>query len=272
MLNPEADLSERSAIERAWTFAPISSDDARATSRYSGRGRDGQLVRLLESAEPSIFERVAHDAFRAFVAAESFPCVGAKSALNRDGYRFGAYESLLDARTSEGLARDLVAFSHERGALPGEFTTFVSVFRDRAAIESEAGFEAALWKQLQRLHDLDARHHGWDPKVSSDPSDPGFSFSIAGVAYFVVGLHPLASRSARRFAWPALIFNPHEQFERLRASGGFDRFRDRIRTRDIALDGGLNPNVTDFGTASEGRQYSGRPVEADWACPFRPRS
>ena len=272
MVSPKADPFERLAIERAWTLAPFSSDAALATSRYAARSQDGSLVRLLESSEPSLFERITHEAFRAFVAAESFPCVGAKSAFNRDGYRFGAYESLLDPRTSEGLARDLVAFSHERDALPGEFTTFVSVFRDREAIESEAGFEAALWNQLQRLHDLDARHHGWDPRVSSDPSDPAFSFSIAGVAYFVVGLHPLASRSARRFAWPALVFNPHDQFERLRASGSFERFRDRIRERDIALDGGLNPNVTDFGSVSEGRQYSGRPVEDDWQCPFRPKA
>ena len=260
---------EMSSIERAWQAVAAPTDAARSASRYSARSETGELVRLLDTSQTSIFEHVAHAAFRDFVAAEKFPCVGAKSAVNRNAYRFGAYESLADMATSEGLARDLVAFSNERDALAGDFSTFVSVFRDRDSIDSEAGFEAALWGQLQRLHDLDASAHAWDPAVSSDPSDPHFSFSIAGTAYFVVGLHPLASRSARRFAWPALVFNPHEQFQRLRDSGNFERFRDRIRERDIALDGSLNPNVVDFGTLSETRQYSGRPVEADWQCPFR---
>ena len=264
--------TEPSSIEIAWHAAAGAGDTARSTSRYAARSQGGDLVRLLESSEPSAFELVAHDAFRAFVAAEAFPCVGAKSALNRNGYRFGAYDSLLDPKTSEGLARDLVAFTHERDMLAGDFSTFVSVFRDRDAIDSEAGFEAALWGQLQRLHDLDSVSHAWDPAVSSDPSDPHFSFSIAGTAFFVVGLHPLASRSSRRFAWPALVFNPHEQFQRLRDSGNFERFRDRIRARDMALDGSLNPNVVDFGTLSETRQYSGRPVAADWQCPFRPNT
>jgi FPC/CPF motif-containing protein YcgG len=269
MSNVETGLADRqSSIERAWQAVANPTDAARTASRYAARSETGELIRLLDTSQ-AIFEHVAHGAFRNFVAAEKFPCVGAKSALNRNAYRFGAYESLTDPSSSAGLARDLVAFSNESDALAGDFSTFVSVFRERDSIESEAGFEAALWGQLQRLHDLDAGIHAWDPAVSSDPSDPHFSFSIAGKAYFVVGLHPLASRSARRFAWPALVFNPHEQFQRLRDSGNFERFRDRIRERDIALDGSLNPNVVDFGTLSETRQYSGRPVEADWQCPFR---
>jgi FPC/CPF motif-containing protein YcgG len=42
------------------------------------------------------------------------------------------------------------------------------------------------------------------------------------------------------------------------------------RKRDIALQGSLNPNLADFGTAPETRQYSGRPVGPDWRCPFHP--
>ncbi|MEP6902345.1 MAG: YqcI/YcgG family protein, partial [Actinomycetota bacterium] len=29
-----------------------------------------------------------------------------------------------------------------------------------------------------------------------------------------------------------------------------------------------NPNLSDFGTQSEARQYSGRAVEHEWKCPF----
>jgi FPC/CPF motif-containing protein YcgG len=41
-----------------------------------------------------------------------------------------------------------------------------------------------------------------------------------------------------------------------------------IRNRERNLQGNLNPNLADFGTRSEARQYSGRPVEEGWRCPF----
>jgi hypothetical protein len=41
-----------------------------------------------------------------------------------------------------------------------------------------------------------------------------------------------------------------------------------IRSRERNLQGTLNPNLGDFGVRSEARQYSGRPTEPDWRCPF----
>ncbi len=41
-----------------------------------------------------------------------------------------------------------------------------------------------------------------------------------------------------------------------------------IRDRERNLQGDLNPNLADFGTRSEARQYSGRPMEEQWRCPF----
>ena len=69
---------------------------------------------------------------------------------------------------------------------------------------------------------------------------------------------------------PTLVFNLHAQFEQLRASGTFSRMRDRIRARDRALQGQINPMVSDHGTSSEARQYSGREVGPDWRAPFEP--
>ncbi|MNR56963.1 YqcI/YcgG family protein [compost metagenome] len=48
--------------------------------------------------------------------------------------------------------------------------------------------------------------------------------------------------------------------------------QDAIRTRDIALQGSINPVLARFGEASEARQYSGRAVEADWQCPFHSKA
>jgi uncharacterized protein len=82
-------------------------------------------------------------------------------------------------------------------------------------------------------------------------------------------LHPNASRPARRFSRPALVFNLHDQFERLREEGRYDRMRERIVERDLALAGSINPMLARHGEVSEARQYSGRKVEAGWRCPFQ---
>jgi len=81
-------------------------------------------------------------------------------------------------------------------------------------------------------------------------------------------MHANSSRDARRFPWPALIFNPHEQFERLRADGKWKRMQETIRKRDETLQGSINPMLTDFGVRSEARQYSGRQVDETWRAPF----
>ncbi len=255
-------------LESAW-LNPFASDAARAHSSYHGR-HEGELIRLLDTAPVGAFAQVAHDAFRTFCLDDAFSCLGAKSALRRETYRFGVYDRLDDAAVTEGLARDLFAFTTERRGFEGDFTTFIAVFRERDAGD-ELAFERALWSQLQRLHDLDARYHPWDARVSDDPESSKFSFSVAGDAFFVIGMHPGASRTARRFAWPTLVFNAHEQFENLRADGRFVPLQRRIRERELLLDGRINPNLADYGYHSEARQYSGRPTEPTWTCPFRPR-
>jgi uncharacterized protein len=98
--------------------------------------------------------------------------------------------------------------------------------------------------------------------LSADPDDPRFSFSFARRAFYVIGLHPRSSRWARRFAWPTLIFNAHDQFEDLHAHGQFGRLKEAINRRDSALQGRPNPRLTEFGTASEAPQYAAREVDS----------
>lgn len=210
-------------------------------------------------------------AFLDHVAAPDFPCVGAKAALAQ-----GAIHTLMlgpmgeranDARLLDGL----VGFGRFLGRQPEGSTvvhSFVALF-DGPRDTDEQRFEALLWSQLQRLHRLDVqRGNAWAPGVSRDPDDPRFSLSLGGHPFFVIGLHPGASRIARRFGWPALVFNSHAQFDRLRADGRYPKMQRATRARDLRLQGSLNPNLADFGTAPETRQYSGRAVEPDWRCPF----
>jgi FPC/CPF motif-containing protein YcgG len=211
-------------------------------------------------------------AFDAFVGDTRYPCLAAKGLARRDDYALHVYDSLGSTAATRALADGLGAFARAATAGgDGPFTAFVAVFARRPSM-SEAEFERRLWIQLQDLHDRDDPSSAWDPAASDDPGDPRFSFSFTGTALFVIGLHPDSSRIARRFAWPALVFNPHAQFERLRRDGRFDRLRDRIRARDEALQGHINPNLADFGEQSEARQYSGRDTTKDeWRCPFHSR-
>ena len=265
-----ATASERNGAKRgvARRLNPFDGEPALESSSYAAFA-DGRLVRVPSQERAAPLQEFVHDSFRSLVLNPKFSCVGAKSAVRRGGYRFGLYDSLGSPGTTSGLARDLFEFVEDQPFLEGEFTTFVASFGGPVTAD-EGQFEKLLWAQLQRLHEKDRVHHPWDPAVSPDPKDSNFAFSFAGRAFFVVGLHPGASRFARRFAWPTLIFNTHEQFQKLREEGRFGRLREVIRAREIALQGDLNPNLGDFGEFPEARQYSGRPAEEDWRCPFHP--
>ncbi len=222
----------------------------------------------MDSSATASLERLVREAFEGFAGGDGHPCLGARSVVRRKAYDLHLYSRLGTVAAARALNGDLARFG--RTVRRGELTSFVAVFSEPTA-SSEARFSQLLWRQLQRMHDLDRVNHPWDPSVSSDPDDPHFSFSVAGAAYFVVGLHSGSSRWARRFTWPALIFNPHQQFTDLRESGDYDRLRALIRGRDTALQGSVNPALRDYGVMSEAGQYSGLAVSDHWRCPLHVR-
>ncbi|GJE37005.1 FPC/CPF motif-containing protein YcgG [Methylobacterium persicinum] len=165
----------------------------------------------------------------------------------------------------------LLAFIARYKSSPDLFQSFAVVFEGPDRISEEA-FEASLWARAQSLSDKDSwLGQPYDETVVDDPDNPHFSLSFGGEAFFVVGLHPGASRPARRFGSPVMVFNLHAQFERLRAEGRYEKLRASILQRDEALAGSVNPMLARHGESSEARQYSGRQVGADWRCPFNPR-
>jgi FPC/CPF motif-containing protein YcgG len=244
--------------------SPFASPAAIENSFY-GRVRGGHLE--LDRAHPlrKLGEEI-HAALRAQIHDPDFPCVGAKSIVNQEGYVFNLYPQLADEGSTAGLALDLERYIGERERLPGEFTSFIASFVE-PKMRTPKDFESLLWSQLAALHALDREHYGWSETVSSDPEDKRFSFSFAGQPFFVVGLAPSSRRWARRFPWPTLVFNDHLQFERLRQEQQFDRIRQVIRDRDEKLHGSVNDVLADYGTHSEARQYAGRKVGENWRCP-----
>ena len=210
--------------------------------------------------------------FRSFIADRSFPCVGAKAALKRDGMRFIVARDFRSGWDDLRIMPALFEIAARYRAEPELFQSLVVLFEGGAPLD-EARFEKGLWKRLQSLSDKDE----WlgqqpDPRVAHDPDDPHFAMSFGGEAFFIVGLHPKASRPARRFATPAIVFNLHDQFETLRAEGRYDKLRASILERDVAIAGSVNPMLAQHGKVSAARQYSGRAVEAGWRCPYSGRS
>ncbi|MFN2541749.1 MAG: guanitoxin biosynthesis heme-dependent pre-guanitoxin N-hydroxylase GntA [Chthoniobacterales bacterium] len=230
---------------------------------------NGELNAHEVTSEVDSFIYEAHRKFKQWVMDPEFPCLGAKAAFNDETYAFAVYSELASSESTAGLCRDLIDFREYKRKIDNRrenrYATFVAVFRGPCGLD-EAQFEELLWRQLRQLHRADVCE--WYPDASADPSDPHFSFSFAGQAFYIVGMHANSSRIARRFPWPALIFNPHEQFEQLRADGKWRRMQETIRARDVALQGSVNPMLNDFGEASEARQYSGRAVPDDWKAPF----
>jgi FPC/CPF motif-containing protein YcgG len=211
------------------------------------------------------------DKFRSLIHHTDFPCVGAKSALAK-----GTLDVLVardirsnwdDRRIYDGITRIVQAYRKDRAL----FQSFAVIFEGPVDLD-EKMFETFLWARAESLTNKDT----WlgvppDSRVSNDPNDPHFSLSFDEEAFFIVGLHPHASRPARRFERPALVFNLHDQFEQLREQGRYERMRAKIIERDVALAGSPNPMLARHGTISEARQYSGRNVaESEWVCPFKP--
>jgi FPC/CPF motif-containing protein YcgG len=208
------------------------------------------------------------DQFRAFVGDASFPCVGAKSALKRNQLKIVVANDIASAWDDLRIYPNLLALAHSYQAEPKLFQSLAVIF-ENGALLTEKAFERHLWERLQSLSEKDEWHgQKYDPRVSDDPDDAGFSMSFGGEAFFVVGLHPAASRPARRFMRPTLVFNLHDQFEQLRSAGLYERLRGTIIDRDIALAGSVNPMLATHGTASAAPQYSGRLVGSGWKCPY----
>lgn len=203
-----------------------------------------------------------------WISGGDFPCVGAKSALARGSLKVVAARDITSAWNDVKLHDELLQWAYAYRDDPGGLRSLAVVFEGPCDLTEEQ-FEARMWERLQSLADKDHwRGQPYDAGVSADPANPHFSLSFGGEAYFVVGLHPGASRPARRFGRPTMVFNLHDQFEKLREEGRYERMREKILERDTKLAGDINPMLARHGESSEACQYSGRAVEKGWIPPF----
>lgn len=206
--------------------------------------------------------------FYSFIRNDSFPCIGAKGALAKDNIRIKVAGHFGCPNDDKEILSFAYNFIKEYREANSGLHSLVIIFKEPVNINEDT-FEDMMWQRLQSLRDLDAMRFAHDKRVSSDPSSPSFSFSLMGEAFFIIALHPFSSRIARKFSYPALVFNPHAQFEKLRRTGGYKRIKEINRMHDIKLSGSINPMLNDFGEASEVFQYSGRQHNTQWKCPLK---
>ena len=228
----------------------MNSGQARSNPDVANADRSQELVR----------------AFKAFLGRKSYPCLGAKSALTRRGLQCFCANDVRHATDDQRVAERVQSFAVQ--ARQDDVFVSLAVLFPNSPLLSEIEFEQALWRRLCAIHVIDRMQYGWDGSVSDDPASANFSMSVGGKGFFVIGMHPGASRLARRFPCPVMVFNLHSQFEQLRADGRYEKLRSAIVARDIMFSGSSNPMLANFGQRSEARQYSGRMVAEDWACPF----
>lgn len=228
---------------------------------------DNKLASVSDaSTHPSKLAVHIHSQFRSMILSPAFPCPGAKTAFSQGTYRYGVFGKMGTEETALDLGESLRNFLRERTTMNSNFTTFVASFKEPTIVTHE-DFAHNLWAMLQQLHEVDLSQ--WNSTVSSDPESSDFAFSFAGTPIFIIGLHSGSPRFARRFAWPTMVFNVHEQFHKLRTDGIFEKFRDTVRKNDTELQGCKNPVAMDFGNTSEAIQYTGEIQNKQWKCPFK---
>lgn len=235
---------------QGWRRAPARGAEKLAPDEVDTSRLEDSLVTLIEDA--------------------AFPCVGAKSALAQSGLRIETARDITSARDDRAIHKALARWSRTPADDAAEFRSLAVVFAGPRNLDERA-FETALWDRLSNLtaHDR-ACGYVCEAGYSTDPDDPKFALSFGGRAYFAVGLHPRSSRKARQLPYPAIVFNLHNQFERMREADRYERMREVILARDEQFDGTANPMVARHGEVSEARQYSGRAVGDDWQCPYNP--
>lgn len=205
--------------------------------------------------------------FSKFVGEKGFPCIAAKAALSKNQIQYLVADHIVCPADDKKILSFIYNFVDRYRAAKNSFESAAVIFREPRDL-SEEEFDQFLWQRLKALTALDRQNYTHDPRVNPNPISPQYSFSLKSEAFFILGLHPGSSRKSRRFSYPTLIFNPHEQFEELRRLNRYGKMKAAVRKRDLQYSGSINPMLTDFGDSSEVFQYSGIEYSSDWVCPL----
>jgi uncharacterized protein len=206
--------------------------------------------------------------YLAFISRPEFPCVAARAAFAHQQIHCTVAGNMLCPADDTHILEFIYQFVDDYRNAKSLYHSATVIFTG-PEINDEECFDKMLWTRLQSISDLDAVNFEYDKRVSADPASPHFSYSLKEEAFFIIALHPASSRLSRRFKYPTIVFNPHEQFEILRKQHHYEHMKQTVRHRDIKLSGSVNPMLDDYGSSSEALQYSGRKYDNHWKCPLQ---
>lgn len=212
-------------------------------------------------------EEVIFNEYYNFLSNKAFPCVAAKDAMAKANIKLLVADNIACPKDDKSILDFMYSFTHFYRKSGKGFYSAAVIFM-QPEIVNEDLFDALLWQRLAALRSMDALQYPHDSRVAANPDDSNFSFSLMEEAFFIVGLHPTSSRSARRFKYATLVFNPHAQFETMKKDARYEKMKTIVRKRDVSFSGSVNPMLTDFGEASEVYQYSGKNYDSQWQCPL----
>jgi uncharacterized protein len=207
--------------------------------------------------------------YKSFIYRQEYPCIAAKEAIRKQRVKVFVAGHMACPKDDRAILDFMYNFVDEYRNSKDFFHSAAVIFEGPTEIQSEQMFEAMLFQRLQSLADIGSKEYAYDKRVSSDPTSRDFSFSIKEEAFYIIGLHPKSSRAARQFEYPTMVFNPHQQFETLRATHRYEKMKNIVRKLDTAYSGSVNPMLQDFGSSPEVFQYSGRKVDQSWQCPLK---
>jgi len=218
----------------------------------------------------TVTDEVIIGKYKALLAAKDFPCIAARAALLKDQLTYMVAGHLACPLADNAILDFIYSFveDYRKSSLP--YHSAVVIFKHPLEIDEKV-FDQFMWQRLQSLADKDSLRYHNDKRVSAEPWSAHFSFSLKEEAFFIIGMHANSSRAARRFMFPTLVFNPHQQFTELRELNRYDKMKQVVRKRDIAFSGSINPTLEDFDEASEVYQYSGLKHDEHWKCPLNSR-
>ena len=107
------------------------------------------------SSEKNIDRPTLEEGIREFILDQSFPCVGAKSAVQKGRMTVYVARSIESSWDDVAIQERLMRFAWDYTQEPALFTSFAVVFEGPAGL-SEEEFESSLWDRVQSLTDKDA--------------------------------------------------------------------------------------------------------------------
>ncbi|KAG8407158.1 hypothetical protein J3458_020651 [Metarhizium acridum] len=194
------------------------------------------------------------------------PCIGAKLAFSRSTWDLCVCKWELGSEQNSALVAQRLKDWKIRQQFEWEnnnqFTTLIALF-PMTPPRTDVEFEADMMAQLRSLRKLDTEP--WPLDMPKDVRHEDYYYSVFGLSYFVLGLHPCSCRPGRRFTCASLVFNAKRQFDELQKSSQFSDIQCVVRKRDMVLSGAPNPCVVaDIPAIQQASGYDHTTFATDW--------